>query len=97
MSVVVADDLTEDGEGWIVDYDGALGVLVEVGVVCVGPEGADDGGVGGDVAFVFQVLKEGIVNVGGGVAGVGGVVWLELVDECFVVVVNVGCFAASGC
>nr|DAL14859.1 MAG TPA_asm: hypothetical protein [Caudoviricetes sp.] len=32
-----------------------------------------------------------------GVAGVGGVAWLELVDECFVVVVNVGCFAASGC
>ena len=53
MVVVVADDLAEDGEGWIVDYDGASWVLVEVGVVCVGPEGADDGGVGCDVAFVL--------------------------------------------
>lgn len=53
MGVVVADDLAENGEGRIVDYDGALWVLVEVGVVCVGPEGADYGGFGGDVALVF--------------------------------------------
>lgn len=85
MLEVEAGDGCDDGEGWVVNDDGAWGVLVEAGVVALGVEGANDGRVGGDVAFVLEPTEEGGVYVLGGVALVGGVAGLELVDECFVV------------
>lgn len=85
MLEVEAGDGGDDGEGWVVNDDGAWGVLVEAGVVALGIEGANDGRCGGDVSFVLEPTEEGGVYVLGGVALVGGVAWLELVDECFVV------------
>lgn len=65
VGLVVADDVGEDGEWWVVDDDGALWVG-GLGVVGSWPEGADDGGVGGDEVVIGGPLYEGFIYFGGG-------------------------------